>query len=57
MRDLVPDPSRYPYNERITNGCHRWRMNLEQIDAPERVNYPLQRVGERQRAVGAGEMG
>jgi anaerobic selenocysteine-containing dehydrogenase len=45
--DLAPDPSRYPYNERITNGCHRWRMNLEQIDAPERVNYPLRRVGQR----------
>jgi anaerobic selenocysteine-containing dehydrogenase len=45
--ELVPDPSRYPYNERITNGCHRWRMNLEQIDAPERVNYPLRRVGAR----------
>ncbi|MCL1847464.1 MAG: molybdopterin-dependent oxidoreductase [Coriobacteriia bacterium] len=45
--DLTPDPTRYPYNERITNGCQRWRMNLEQIDAPERVNYPLRRVGER----------
>jgi anaerobic selenocysteine-containing dehydrogenase len=44
---LAPDPSRYPYNERVTNGCHRWRMNLEQIDAPERVNYPLRRVGAR----------
>jgi anaerobic selenocysteine-containing dehydrogenase len=45
--DLAADPSRYPYDERITNGCHRWRMNLEQIDAPERVNYPLKRVGVR----------
>jgi anaerobic selenocysteine-containing dehydrogenase len=45
--DLRPDPTRYPYSERITNGCPRWRMNLEQIDAPERVNYPLRRVGER----------
>ncbi|MDR1712969.1 MAG: molybdopterin-dependent oxidoreductase, partial [Coriobacteriales bacterium] len=44
---LEPDPSRYPYSERISNGCLRWRMNLEQIDAPERVNYPLKRVGER----------
>ena len=45
--DLTPDPTRYPYDERITNGCLRWQMNLEQIDAPERVNYPLRRVGGR----------
>jgi anaerobic selenocysteine-containing dehydrogenase len=47
LTGLAPDPSRYPYDERITNGCHRWRMNLEQIDGPERVNHPLRRVGAR----------
>lgn len=45
--DLTPDPSRYPYDERIINGCRRWKMNLDEIDGPGRVNYPLKRVGER----------
>ncbi len=44
---LAPDPSRYPYDERIINGCRRWQMNLAEIDGPLRVNYPLKRVGER----------
>lgn len=45
--DLVPDPSRYPYDERILAGCRRWRMNLDALDGADRVNYPLRRVGER----------
>ena len=45
--DLAPDPTRYPYDERILAGCRRWRMNLDMIDAPDRINYPLRRVGER----------
>lgn len=45
--DLVPDPTRYPYDERILAGCRRWRMNLDVLDDPKRVNYPLRRVGER----------
>jgi anaerobic selenocysteine-containing dehydrogenase len=45
--DLSPDPSRYPYDENIINGCKRWKMNLTEIDGPERINYPLRRVGER----------
>ena len=49
--DLQPDPSRYPYDERILAGCQRWRMNLDVLDSPLRVNYPLKRVGER----GSGE--
>ncbi|MBE6472768.1 MAG: dehydrogenase [Coriobacteriaceae bacterium] len=49
--DLKPDPSRYPYDERILAGCRRWRMNLDVLDSPRRVNYPLRRVGER----GSGE--
>ena len=24
VTDLVPDPSRYPYDERILAGCRRW---------------------------------
>lgn len=44
---LDPDPSRYPYDERIIKGCRRWHMNLAEIDGPGRVNYPLKRVGER----------
>ena len=49
--DLVPDTSRYPYSERILAGCRRWRMNLDVLDSPRRVNWPLRRVGER----GSGE--
>lgn len=45
--DLAPDPSRYPYDERILAGCRRWKMNLDVLDSPRRVNYPLRRVGER----------
>ena len=45
--DLKPDPTRYPYDERILAGCRRWRMNLDVLDSPRRVNYPLRRVGER----------
>ena len=49
--DLKPDPTRYPYDERILAGCRRWRMNLDVLDSPRRVNYPIKRVGER----GSGE--
>ena len=45
--DLAPDPSRYPYDERILAGCRRWKMNLDVLDSPRRVNYPIRRVGER----------
>lgn len=45
--DLNPDPSRYPYDERILAGCRRWRMNLQALDDPARVNHPLRRAGER----------
>lgn len=44
---LEPDPSRYPYDSRITRGCRRWQMNLAEIDGADRVNYPLKRAGER----------
>ena len=49
--DLKPDPTRYPYDERILAGCRRWRMNLDVLDSPRRVNWPLKRIGER----GSGE--
>ncbi|MBR3181984.1 MAG: molybdopterin-dependent oxidoreductase [Eggerthellaceae bacterium] len=49
--DLKPDPTRYPYDERILAGCRRWRMNLDVLDSPRRVNYPIRRVGQR----GSGE--
>ncbi len=45
--DLAPDPTRYPYDERILAGCRRWRMNLDVLDGADRVNYPLRRAGER----------
>ena len=47
VTDLVPDTTRYPYDERILAGCRRWRMNLQALDDPARVNHPLRRVGER----------
>lgn len=45
--DLRPDPTRYPYDERIMAGCRRWRMNLDVLDGEDRVNHPLHRVGQR----------
>ena len=45
--DLQPDPTRYPYDDRILAGCRRWRMNLAALDGDDRVNHPLRRVGER----------
>ena len=45
--DLEPDPSRYPYDPKILAGCRRWKMNLDVLDGPDRVNYPIRRVGER----------
>ncbi len=44
---LEPDPSRYPYDEAIVKGCARCRRNLEILDHPMRLNYPMKRVGER----------
>lgn len=49
--DIEPDPTRYPYDPQILAGCRRWRMNLEMLDSPDRINHPLRRVGER----GSGE--
>ncbi len=49
--DLEPDPTRYPYDERILAGCRRWKTNLDVLDGADRVNHPLRRVGER----GSGE--
>ena len=45
--DLEPDPTRYPYDAKILAGCRRWRCNIETLDASDRVNFPLHRVGER----------
>lgn len=44
---LEPDVSRYPYDEGIMKTCVRWKKNLDVIDAPDRINYPLKRVGAR----------
>lgn len=49
--DLEPDSTRYPYNPKILAGCRRWRMNLEVLDGPDRINWPLRCTGER----GAGQ--
>ncbi|MBE6466611.1 molybdopterin-dependent oxidoreductase [Denitrobacterium detoxificans] len=47
ITDIAPDPTRYPYDASISSRCRRWRMNLDDLDAPDRLNYPLRRVGER----------
>ncbi len=44
---LEPDPSRYPYDAGIVRGCRRCQINLELLDHPDRINFPLKRVGER----------
>ncbi len=44
---LEPDPTRYPYDEKILAGCPRWKMNLDTLDSSRRVNYPMKRKGER----------
>jgi len=45
--EIEPDPSRFPYDATIVRGCARCRHNLELLDHPTRVNYPMKRVGER----------
>ena len=45
--DLAPDPTRYPYNPSVAMRCRRWRMNIDDLDAPDRLNHPLKRVGAR----------
>ena len=44
---LRPDPSRYPYDAAIVKGCQRFHSNLEFLDHPNRINYPLKRNAER----------
>ncbi len=45
--ELIPDPTRYPYDTKIVSRCRRWRMNIDKLYDESRVNYPLRRVGER----------
>jgi thiosulfate reductase/polysulfide reductase chain A len=44
---VEPDPSRYPYDATIVRRCPRFACNIEILNHPERINYPLKRVGER----------
>ena len=44
---LEPDPTRYPYDPDIVRGCRRCQSNLELLDHPQRMNYPLKRLGKR----------
>lgn len=44
---VQPDPSRFPYDNQVLRGCKRWPMVPEVMDHPQRINYPLKRVGER----------
>lgn len=42
-----PDPARYPYGGEVMANCRRWPMNVEALDAPDRINVPLRRRGQR----------
>lgn len=42
-----PDPERYPNNPVVMAGCKRWSMIPEVMDHPQRINYPLKRIGEK----------
>ncbi len=44
---LRPDPARYPYGAGVMASCKRWPMNVEALDAPDRINFPLRRAGGR----------
>jgi thiosulfate reductase/polysulfide reductase chain A len=44
---VEPDPSRYPYDASVMHRCPRFASNVEILNHPERINYPLKRVGER----------
>lgn len=44
---IEPDVSRFPYDEHVLASCRRWRMNPESLYAPNRINFPLRRTGER----------
>jgi len=44
---LEPDPERYPYDSSIVYGCHRFKANIEFLEHPKRLNFPLKRVGQR----------
>ncbi|MEG1197068.1 MAG: molybdopterin-dependent oxidoreductase [Raoultibacter sp.] len=51
IQSIAPDTTRYPYDEATTRRCRRWAMNLDVLEAPDRINYPLRRRGAR----GAGQ--
>lgn len=44
---IEPDPTRFPYDASIQRGCLRCNTNLEFLNHPDRVNYPLKRIGQR----------
>lgn len=45
--DVTPDENRFPYDPSLQKGCLRWRSYVDILNHPQRVNYPLKRVGER----------
>lgn len=44
---VEPDETRFPYSKEIQRACPRWPLIPEVMDHPQRINYPLKRVGER----------
>ncbi|HHW07434.1 MAG TPA: molybdopterin-dependent oxidoreductase [Clostridia bacterium] len=44
---VEPDATRFPYSKEIQQACKRWPLIPEVMDHPQRINYPLKRVGER----------
>ena len=47
IEKIMPDASRYPYDASVMNRCHRFAVLLDHLDHPDRVNYPLKRIGKR----------
>lgn len=44
---VKPDSTRFPNDELVLRGCKRWPMAPQIMDHPQRINYPMKRVGER----------
>lgn len=47
VKAVEPDLAQYPGDESIQRGCRRWRLAPQFLEHPQRINYPLKRVGER----------
>lgn len=44
---MEPDIDRYPHDPTVIGQCRRFAANRELLDHPQRLNYPMKRVGAR----------